>query len=246
MKTSTHPRFRHARLIRLVAASALIWAAPCAHSAAEPPAEWQAWADWVEKQFPITDEHGHGPDIGGDEWMGALGRRLGVIDAEGHGPDPGSDEWRQAVVHRLAAVQPAKPAAEAEPEPQAGEKRELLSAHQTEATFDGLRQHICRGLTALCPDDCGHSGRMAVFTITKYLRHEKPGEFGDGEQSSFQVLVDDNHGNPKLPAATRDAILALKPGVAVRLDWNHDYVTRDGSSFPERVITRVAPLEASP
>lgn len=237
-------RFRLSRIIRIFSASALLLASPCAFSADEPPADWQAWANWVEKQFPISDEHGHGPDIGGDEWMGALSRRLGVIDAEGHGPDPGSDEWRQAVVRRMAAQQPANPAEPAEA--QVAEKRELLSVHETEAKFEGLRQHVCMGRTALCPDDCGHSGRMAVFTITKYLRYDRPGEYGDEKQLSFHVLVEDNHGNQKIPSAQRDAIHALKPDVAVRLDWNHDYVTRDGSSFPERVITRIEPLVATP
>jgi len=41
----------------------------------------------------------------------------------------------------------------------------------------------------------------------------------------------------KVPAVIRDAILELKEGAKVRLKWNHDYVTREGSSSPERPIT---------
>lgn len=206
--------------------------------AAEPrPDDWENWAKSVEREFPISDEHGHGPDIGGDEWMQALDRRLGIRDNQGHGPDPGSMEWRQAVRKKLQEMADA-----AAPK----ETRELLSAHETQATFVGLRQHRCMGLTSLCPDECGHSGTLATFTITKYLRHEKPGEYGDPKQQSFEILIEDNLGNVKVPVAIRETILATKPGTPVRLDWNHDYVTRDGSKSPERVIVALAPLATTP
>jgi hypothetical protein len=189
--------------------------------AQEPaPKEWEAWAKWAEKLHPVTDAQGHGPDIGSDEWANALARRLGVLDAEGHGPDVKSDEWRAAVEKKLIPK----------------EERKLLSSHDTMARFTGLKDHTCRGLTSLCPDQCGHSGKLATFEITKYINFEKPGEFGDPKQESFQILIQDNRKNAKVPTETRDAILALKPGDSVRLQWNHDFVTRDGSEFPERVI----------
>jgi hypothetical protein len=190
--------------------------------AQEPaPKEWEAWAKWAEKLHPITDAQGHGPDIGSDEWANALSKRLQVMDALGHGPDLKSDEWRTAVEKKL--------------KPQ--EKRELLSAHDTIARFTGLKDHKCLGRTSLCPDECGHSGKLATFEIVKYLNYEKPGEFGDPKQEQFQILIEDNMGNVKVPAGIREAILALKPGDEIHLKWNHDFVTRDGSSFPERTIT---------
>ncbi len=190
--------------------------------AQEPaPKEWEAWAKWAEKLHPITDAQGHGPDIGSDEWAIALSKRLQVMDALGHGPDLKSDEWRAAVEKKL--------------KPQ--EKRELLSAHDTIARFTGLKDHKCLGRTSLCPDECGHSGKLATFEIVKYLNYEKPGEFGDPKQEQFQILIEDNMGNVKVPAGIREAILALKPGDEIHLKWNHDFVTRDGSSFPERTIT---------
>jgi hypothetical protein len=190
--------------------------------AQEPaPKEWDAWAKWAEKLHPITDAQGHGPDIGSDEWANALSRRLKIMDAEGHGPDLKSDEWRAAVEKKLMPK----------------EKRELLSSHDTIARFTGLKDHKCMGRTSLCPDQCGHSGKLATFEIIKYLNYEKPGEFGDPKQEQFQILIEDNMGNVKVPAEIRTAILALKPGDSVHLKWNHDYVTRDGSSSPERPIT---------
>ena len=43
---------------------------------------------------------------------------------------------------------------------------------------------------------------------------------------------------------SRDAILALKPGDLVDLQWNHDCVTQGGSKFPERPIIKVAPRDS--
>ncbi len=185
------------------------------------PKEWAAWAKWVEKIHPITDDQGHGPDIGSDEWANALAKRLGVMDAAGHGPDLKSDEWRAAVEKKL--------------KPQ--EQRELLSAHDTKARFSGLKNHTCMGRTSMCPDNCGHSGKLATFEIIEYIKYEKPGEYGDPKQENIKILIEDNKENIKIPAEIRAAILALKPGDTVHLKWNHDYVTRGGSKSPERVIT---------
>jgi hypothetical protein len=188
------------------------------------PKDWAAWAKWAEKLHRVTDAEGHGPDIGSDEWANALAKKLGVTDAQGHGPDIKSDEWRAAVEKKL--------------KPQ--EKRELLSSHDTTAVFKGIKDHTCMGLTSLCPDRCGDSGKLATFDIVKYLNYQKPGEYGDEKQESFMVLIEDNMGKAKVSAAIRDAILALKPGDKVHLKWNHDYVTRDRSSFPERPIQEIS------
>lgn len=190
------------------------------------PKDPKEWAKWVEKRHSITDAQGHGPDIGSDEWMGALDRRLGITDKEGHGPDIGSEEWRSAVEKKLQS-----------------EKRELLSSHSTIARFDGLKDHRCMGLTSLCPDECGHSGKLASFKIIKYLAYEKAGEYGDPKQEVFQILIQDNMGNAKVPAYILAKIRALKPGEEIKLDWNHDYVTKEGSKSPERVITKIEKAE---
>jgi hypothetical protein len=223
------PMANGADLVPGAAVTASITAAP---SPDGPPVEWTAWAKWAEKLHPVTDKDGHGPDIGSDEWAGAIDKRLQIHDAEGHGPDLRSLEWRRAVEKKLTPKQ--APA----PDPQ----RALLSSHDTVARFTGLKAHPCMGRTSLCPDRCGESGQLATFAIVKYLRYEKPGEYGDPQQEQFMVLVEDNIKNPKVPEAIRDAILALKPGDLVRLQWNHDYVTRDGSKFPERPIIKLSVL----
>ena len=45
--------------------------------------------------------------------------------------------------------------------------RELLSEHKTVATFDGLTEKKCFHRTSLCPDQCGHGGTIATFSIKK-------------------------------------------------------------------------------
>ena len=119
------------------------------------------------------------------------------------------------------------------------EKRELLAKHQTVAQFDGVEYHRCLGMTTLCPDKCGSSGDMASFRIHKYLAYEKPGQYGDEKQKQYSFLVEDNMKNLKVPEAIRDTVKSLKKGDLVLLDWQHDYVTKDGSSSPERPIKKL-------
>lgn len=206
-----------------------------ADEAGTPPKAWAEWAAWVEARKPVTDKDGHGPDIGSDEWANALGKRLKITDAAGHGPDVKSEEWRAAVEQKLAP--PAAPR----------EQRQLLSSHDTLATFEGISDHRCMGATRLCPDRCGSSGKLATFKITRYLAYAKPGEYGDPKQDKFMVLIEDTQKNAKVAEPILKAINALKPGDIVRLKWNHDYVTRERSKSPERPIvslTTLTPEEA--
>jgi hypothetical protein len=141
------------------------------------------------------------------------------------------------------AIAPSITAAEPATQP---DDRQMLSRHDTVAEFDGTRQHTCQGLTARCPDKCGHSGTLAVFTIRQYLKYEKPGEYGDPQQKEFMVMVKDNMGHAKIPQAMADKIGSLQKGDLVRLVWQHDYVTQGGSKFPERTITtleKITPQE---
>lgn len=69
---------------------------------------WMQWANWVESKVQITNSSGHGPDIGGDEWIRAVDRKL-KISSNGHGPDLASKEWRQAVEAKLKLKPTPKP-----------------------------------------------------------------------------------------------------------------------------------------
>lgn len=124
----------------------------------------------------------------------------------------------------------------------ASTQREMLSKHETVAQFEGVAYHRCLGMTSLCPDQCGSSGDMATFRILKYIAYAKPGEYGDPQQTSYQFLVQDNMKNAKVSAAIKAAVESLKKGDYVRLDWQHDYVTQDGSKFPERTVIAMKSL----
>ncbi len=118
-------------------------------------------------------------------------------------------------------------------------KSELLSRHETVAEFVGTTNHRCMGMTSLCPDECGHSGTLATFRIIRYTKYEKPGKYGDPKTERFVVMVENNLGESKLSSALRKRIAALKPGDEVDLAWDHNYVTRGGSSAPERPIRKL-------
>ena len=118
-------------------------------------------------------------------------------------------------------------------------KVDTLAKHETVAEFRGINYHRCMGLTSRCPDKCGHSGSLATFRIVNYVAYDKLGEYGDPKCEEFAFLVEDNMNNSKVPADIRAAMNALKRGDIVLLSWNHDYVTVDGSSGPQRPITRL-------
>lgn len=119
---------------------------------------------------------------------------------------------------------------------------DVLAVHKTTAEFEGLRAHRCMGLTSLCPDRCGHSGQLASFKITAYTAYEKKGEYGDEKQTTFQFLTVDNATKTKIPADLLAKINALKPGDKVTLEWEHRYMNRDGSRWPERPVTKLEKL----
>ena len=130
------------------------------------------------------------------------------------------------------------------PAPAAEEGYDVLSRHKTKATFEGTRPHRCMGRTALCPDKCGHSGTLGVFKIDEYTSFEKPGEYGDGKQTTFQFLVEDNQKAAKVPDGLAGTLKTLKKGDKVILEWEHRYMNRGGSRWPERVVTRLEKPEA--
>ena len=125
---------------------------------------------------------------------------------------------------------------------QAADKYDVLAVHKTKATFKGTREHRCMGLTALCPDRCGDSGTMATFAIDDYTLYEKRGEYGDDKQTTFQFLTENNMKKAKIPAELLAQMKTLKPGDKVVLEWEHRYMNRDGSRWPERPVTKLEKL----
>lgn len=123
------------------------------------------------------------------------------------------------------------------------DKTELLSAHETEAVFTGIEFRTCRGKTGRCPENCGSSGEFAIFTIEKYLKYEKPGKYGDAKAKDKRIQISDFHKKPKGDPKLNETIKGLTKGDRVLLFWDHNYVTRGGSSMPVRPITKLEKIE---
>lgn len=118
----------------------------------------------------------------------------------------------------------------------------LLSAHHTIASFDGIKEHKCLGMTSLCPDKCGHSGKLAAFTIKRYVNYAKLGEYGDPEQKTFFIMINNTLDKSETTPENVEIIKTLMPGDLVLLGWNHIYITDQGNSYPERPITVIKKL----
>lgn len=82
-----------------------VWGADGCGMPGPPPARVKpcsaAWLERVEQAFPVGDAEGHGPDLGSEEWMMALARRLGLEDQLEEGLEPGSPEWCATVDRTL-------------------------------------------------------------------------------------------------------------------------------------------------
>jgi hypothetical protein len=150
---------------------------------------------------------------------------------------------RSAVGAAMFVVRPLRAAAPAEG-PKDKETRELLSDHQTVARLKGVAYRQCRGRTALCPDQCGHSGDFATFEVIAYRAYKKAGEYGDPKGKEFTFQVEDNLKNLKVAKALAEQVRGMKEGDYCLLDWRHDYVSRTEpgggvSKFPERPIVKL-------
>lgn len=122
---------------------------------------------------------------------------------------------------------------------QAADKYDVLAVHKTMATFTGTREHRCMGRTSLCPDRCGDSGTLAVFKIDAYTLYEKKGEYGDEKQTTFEFLTENNMKKAKVAPEVLAKIKTLKAGDKVVLEWEHRYMNRDGSRWPERPVVKL-------
>ena len=118
-------------------------------------------------------------------------------------------------------------------------QRDLLSKHETIATYDGPKERPCFFRTSLCPDRCNHGGTIEIFTIVKYLNYEKPGKYGDAESAKYHVRVKDPVESTGVTPQVKEVFDGLHEGDYVLLSWNHDYVHTDGCSYPERPITKL-------
>lgn len=118
-----------------------------------------------------------------------------------------------------------------------GSAVEILSSHQTDAIYQGARRLPCLHRTALCPDRCDHAKDVAVFRIAAYRSYTKANpNHGDPEAKEFLMPL---KAGEEVSAEQLEFAKGLKPGDAVKLDWQHEYVRADGASYPRRRVTRL-------
>jgi membrane-bound inhibitor of C-type lysozyme len=120
----------------------------------------------------------------------------------------------------------------------AGKKTVTLTRHETVAEFLGTSFYRCMGATSRCPDECGASGTMVNFRISRYLKYEALRE-GDPKRDRFSFQLEDNLNHAKVDRPIQDAVASLNKGDGVLLSWNLDYVTVEGSSGPQRPIVKL-------
>ena len=135
--------------------------------------------------------------------------------------------------------------------------RQMLSRHKTTATYQGQEEGR-ESMLKVRQIFMSRNGRLApstrhafaqvfpprpnkmweTFHIIAYESYEKPGQYGDAQQT-VQRFTD-------LEGAHAATIAKLSKGDKVRLEWDHNYVTRSEnggeSKYPERVITMIEPV----
>ena len=140
--------------------------------------------------------------------------------------------------------------------------RQMLSRHKTTATYEGQEEgresmlkvfpprpnkmwetfHIVEyraEINAVASMAWKRHAIKQMHTQVEYESYEKPGQYGDAQQT-IQRFTD-------LEGAHAATVAKLSKGDKVRLEWDHNYVTRSEDSggeskYPERVITMIEPV----
>ncbi|NLA24191.1 MAG: hypothetical protein GX879_04410 [Bacteroidales bacterium] len=102
--------------------------------------------------------------------------------------------------------------------------KEFTSIHVFTAKFEGVEFHECMGLTALCPDQCGHSGNMANFKVIDYKDFVVNGEAGTEKLEDYHVLISDYYKND-LDKDYVPFIKSLNPSDEVEIHLEYVYDT---------------------
>lgn len=120
---------------------------------------------------------------------------------------------------------------------------DTLASNTIVATFTGTKDKPCMHRTSLCPDRCNHALTLALFTVDKNEKYEKPGEYGDDKlEAGSTAMVDIKRPVAGQETSVVEDIKALKPGDKVRLTITHHYVNENGNRYPIRPVTQFEKL----
>ena len=132
----------------------------------------------------------------------------------------------------------AIPALQASPMP---ENAQVLATNTFEATYLGLMELPCRGMTADCPDKCDHATKVARFRVTQNVDYAQNSEYGDDKVAPGSiVMIDIKKPTPgQDDAAVFETIDTLKLGDKVIMTQDHCYGEIGDLVTPFRPVTKL-------
>ena len=132
----------------------------------------------------------------------------------------------------------AIPALQASPMP---ENAQILATNTFEATYLGLMELPCRGMTADCPDKCDHATKVARFRVTQNVDYAQNSEYGDDKVTPGSiVMIDIKKPTPgQDDAAVFETIDTLKLGDKVIMTQDHCYGEIGDLVTPFRPVTKL-------
>ena len=132
----------------------------------------------------------------------------------------------------------AIPALQASPMP---ENAQILATNTFEATYLGLMELPCRGMTADCPDKCDHATKVARFRVTQNVDYAQNSEYGDDKVAPGSiVMIDIKKPTPgQDDAAVFETIDTLKLGDKVIMTQDHCYGEIGDLVTPFRPVTKL-------
>ena len=132
----------------------------------------------------------------------------------------------------------AIPVLQASPMP---ENAQVLASNSFEAAYLGLMELPCRGMTADCPDKCGHATKVARFRVIRNVDYAQNSEYGDEKVAPGSiVMVDVKKPTPgQDDAAIFELIDKLEHGNKVIMTQEHCYGEIGNLMTPFRPVTKL-------
>ena len=132
----------------------------------------------------------------------------------------------------------AIPALQAYPMPA---KADQLATNSFEATYLGLMELPCRGMTADCPDKCDHATKVARFRVTKNVDYAQNSEYGDEKVAPGSIVMVDV--KKPTPGQDDEAVFSLidqmELGTKVIMTQDHYYGEIGDLVAPFRPVTKL-------
>ena len=121
------------------------------------------------------------------------------------------------------------------------ENAQVLASNSFEAAYLGLMELPCRGMTADCPDKCGHATKVARFRVIRNVDYAQNSEYGDEKVAPGSiVMVDVKKPTPgQDDAAIFELIDKLELGNKVIMPQEHCYGEIGNLMTPFRPVTKL-------